>query len=112
MTHDEEMICALSRWEGEGGAQIPAHAHAYETWNMDYTERRFLEFLGAAVASEWDTLSAAVQRSIFQRVATDNTGAGAEIEMQFARLLQNHNGTTRRAPHRFITREERLPVDS
>ena len=85
-----QMVAGLDRWEGEGGAQIPAWTLRYRSGDLGDTERRVLECLGAAVVSEWNELPTDVRRAIFQHASAGKTYNAARLRAQIARFLHNH----------------------
>jgi hypothetical protein len=87
---NEDVASALGRWEEEGGAQVPPWALKYEGGNLADTERHVLECLGAALVSHWNELSRDVQRTIFQRAATNTAYDPTQLKAHIARFLHDH----------------------
>lgn len=57
---------ALARWEGEGGALVPAHEHDA----IDETALRLLARLGASLLESWGDVPTALQARIVRRART------------------------------------------
>ncbi|MFA5123194.1 hypothetical protein [Zavarzinia sp.] len=83
-----EMVTALDRWNGDGGA--PA---APVDENSSASRQRLLLRLGIATAEEWDRFPTGVQRAIFRRAA-DGQGDAPPTSAEIARFL--HDSAPRR----------------
>jgi hypothetical protein len=89
-TSGEEMATALDRWDEEGGAQEVAWPLPFEASDLRDVERRVLECLGAALASEWNDF----QRRLFERAASGKSHDAAVLKTQIARFLHDHKGAS------------------
>ncbi len=84
----------LERWEDEGGAKLLSWVLKNESGDLDDGERRILEWLGAAVVSEWNELPRDYQRTVFKRAAANKPYDPALLRLQIARFLHNHKDDT------------------
>jgi len=88
----DDIVSALARWEGEGGAPVLPSALRYESGDLADAERRVLECLGAGVVSEWHQLPTKVQRAIFQHAVTGTAYDAMQLKTRIARFLHDHKG--------------------
>jgi hypothetical protein len=86
----DQMVAALARWDGEGGAQDLPWALRHQCGDLGETERRILECLGASLVSGWNELPRGVQRAIFRHAAADKTYDPPRLKAQIARFLHDH----------------------
>jgi len=83
-----DLAKALSRWEGEGGAE--------ESWQgsdsaLHKAEERILRCLGAAVILQWNDLPTEIQRKLFDDAASmSNPQRRFRLKQQIARFLHSH----------------------
>ena len=87
-----DLARALSRWEGEGGAD--------ESWQgpdsaLHKAEERILRCLGAAVILQWNDLPTEIQRNLFDDAASmSDPKRRFELKQQIARFLHDHKDDT------------------
>ena len=88
---------ALARWEWEGGSPAGWECAWFESDSglEAGAQRLVLEYLGAALVSEWDELSRDVQKSIFQLAARREGLDQATLKARIARFLHDHKGDGR-----------------
>ena len=87
---NRQMAGALSRWEGEGGAQGMRGKQGGTNLLAD-RERQILECLGAAVVIQWNDLSTEVQRAIFRHAAAvKDSYDPIQLRAHIARFLHDH----------------------
>ena len=83
-----DLARALSRWEGEGGAE--------ESWqgpdtSLHKAEERILRCLGAAVILQWNDLPTEIQRNLFDDAASmSDPQQRFRLKQQIARFLHSH----------------------
>lgn len=96
-TPKSQLIAALSRREGEGGApHQPRHDQASFGDDEDLVLRR----LGAAVILRWNDLPTRIQRELFDHaISTRDVGDTVQLKERVARFLHLHkkNGRSEEA---------------
>lgn len=87
---NRQMARALSRWEGEGGAQ-GMQGKEDGTNLLANRERQVLEWLGAALVIEWNDLPTDVKRAIFRHAAAvKDSYDPIQLKARIARFLHDH----------------------
>ena len=84
---------ALDRWDDEGGsaASLGSDALAASLETLSRSERQILQYLGAAVVSEWNELPTDVQRTLFKHASAEGrTSDAGELRARIARFLHDH----------------------
>ncbi|MCG5236352.1 hypothetical protein [Xanthobacter oligotrophicus] len=81
---------AISRWDDEGGAQVPPNLSAQRHAALTERERHILECLGAALVKEWTDLPTAVQRALFRRATASDHDDPVQLKVLIARFLHDH----------------------
>lgn len=80
---DPQLVRALGRWEGEGGA--------VEEDGLAASESNVLKHLGAAVVLAWNELPQDIQRALFlQALAVNESYDPVELRRQIGRFLHLH----------------------
>ncbi|MFG1281064.1 hypothetical protein [Xanthobacter autotrophicus] len=85
-----DTAAAISRWDDEGGAQMPPNLSSRHHAALTERERHILECLGAALVKEWTDLPTAVQRALFQRATASDHDDPAQLKVLIARFLHDH----------------------
>src|SRR5690242_10893097 len=91
----DQIVIALARWEGEGGAIAPVgivirDSDATPLMAFGDQDSRILDCLGAAVVSGWNDLPTAVQRGIFKQATRSEADNPVWFKSRVARYLHNH----------------------
>ncbi|ABS66802.1 hypothetical protein [Xanthobacter versatilis] len=85
-----DVVAAISRWDDEGGAQVPPNLSAQRHASLTERERHILECLGAALVKEWTDLPTPVQRALFRRATASDHDDPAQLKVLIARFLHDH----------------------
>lgn len=85
-----EAAVAITRWEGEGGAQAHRFEPSLQFGALTGTERRILECLGASVVKAWNELPTTIQRALFSKAAANTEDDPAQLKALIARFLHDH----------------------
>jgi hypothetical protein len=91
-----DLARALSRWEGEGGAEEPLQGSEVGLGVAPQeAEERILRCLGAAVILQWNDLPTEIQRNLFDDAASmSNPERRFRLKQQIASFLHDHKDDT------------------
>ncbi len=78
-----------------GEPSAPESDRSYLLWNLDAheldaTEARILQVLGAALVSEWPGVASHTQEAIFNRAANQPVAEADDLRTKLARFLHDH----------------------
>lgn len=85
-----ETVAAITRWEGEGGAQAHRFEPSRQFSALTGSERRILECLGASVVKAWNELPTPVQRALFSKAVANTDDDPVQLKALIARFLHDH----------------------
>jgi hypothetical protein len=87
-----DLARALSRWEGEGGAEKARQVSEFgPDIALQEAEERILRCLGASVIIQWNDLPTEIQRNLFDDAASmSDPQRRFRLKQQIARFLHDH----------------------